>query len=384
MSASHQRHLERVRRAMREWGVDLMFLPFGSDLTYVAGLEPPLYYRGIKSKGDWVTGLVFGVEEEPVLILHRSFAAGNVENKTWIEDIRVLTEDKNPDAFLSSVLSDFQPRGRKVAVTKRLWARTLMELQSAAPGAEFVPATDLMMDKVRAVKDEDEIALMQRAAEITDDVLQATLDRLEIGMTERDVAVEVVHQIRLHGGDDYSFFPGIICVGNGSDPDRHIMTRNTDMTLDPGTTVAFDFGVRYEGYCSDFGRSVFVGEPLPAALAAYECITSGAQTVMAEMADGAMRPYETHQMMWGLTEEAGFDEWYYKWGLGHGIGLDVHESPWLREGYEEPIQAGMCFTIEPKIWKPGEFYVRSEDVVVVREDRAEPLTKFHYEPNILS
>ena len=97
-----------------------------------------------------------------------------------------------------------------------------------------------------------------------------------------------------------------------------------------------------------------------------------------------MKPYETHQMMQKLAAEAGFGDWYYKWGLGHGIGLDVHESPWLRVGYNEPIRSGMCFTVEPKIWKPGEFYVRCEDVVVVGEDRAKPLTQFHYEPIVLA
>ena len=383
MSISYPDHLERVRDAMREWRVDLILFPFGSDLTYVTGLEPPLYYGGIKSEGDWVTGLIFGLDQDPTLILHRGLAVGNVEDRTWIEDIRVLPEEEDPRMFLASILDEFQPVGKTIAVTKKLWAQTLIEMQSAAPGARFVSATDVMMDKVRSIKDEEEIVLMRRAAEITDQVLEATLKRLRIGMTEYEVATEVVYQIRRHGGDDYSFYPGIICVGNDSDPNREIMTRNTDMALEWGTTVAFDFGVRYKGYCSDFGRSVFVGEPSPSALAAYRCITSGAQAIMAEMGDGKMKPYETHQMMQALAEEAGLGDWYYKWGLGHGIGLDVHEWPWLRAGYNEPIRSGMCFTVEPKIWKPGEFYVRSEDVVLVGEERAESLTQFHYEPNIL-
>lgn len=384
MSASHLGRLERVRDAMKEWRVDLVFFPFGSDLTYVTGLEPPLYYAETKSEGDWVTGLIFGVDRDPILILHSSFAFGDVEGRTWVEDIRVLPEEGDPSMFLTNVLDEFEPEGKTIAVTKRLWARTLIEIESAAPGARIVPATDVMMDKVRSIKDEEEIALMRRAAEITDQVMEATLERLKIGMTEYDVAAEVVYQIRCCGADGYSFYPGIICIGEDSDPNREIMTRNTDVVLDSGMTVAFDFGVRYKGYCSDFGRSLFVGEPLPSALAAYRCITSGAQAVMAEMADGKMKPYETQQMMQRLVTRAGFGDWYYKWGLGHGIGLDVHEWPWLRVGYDEPIRAGMCFTVEPKIWKPGEFYVRSEDVVVVGGERAESLTQFHYQPNMLN
>ena len=383
MSTPHKQHLERVREAMRQWGADLMFLNYGPDMTYVTGLQTPKYYDSLKGKGDWVTGLLFGVEQEPVLILQRSFAVGDMHAKTWIEDIRVLPEGHDPDAFLAKVVSGFQPEGKTIAVSKRIWGQTLLSLQAAAAGAQFISATDAMMDGVRSIKDDYELAHMARCAEITDQVLAETLKRLKPGITERDVATEVVHQIPLAGGDDYSFYPGIICVGNGSDPDRHIMTRNTDMVLDPGTTVAFDFGVLYQGYCSDFGRSAFVGEPRADALGAYRCITSAAQEVMGRMGDGKITPIGTHKYVWGRTADAGFEEWYYKWGLGHAIGLDVHEDPWLREGFNEPIRAGMCFTVEPKIWKPGVFYVRCEDVVVVGQNCATSLTKFHYEPNII-
>ena len=169
------------------------------------------------------------------------------------------------------------------------------------------------------------------------------MKRLKIGMTENDVATEVVYQIKQAGGDGYSFYPGIICVGNGSDPNRDIMTRNTNMRLASGTTVAFDFGVLYQGYCSDFGRSVFVGNVPPAALDAYRCITQGAQAVWELMGDGKIAPYQTQEFMVARTAAEGFGDYYYKWGLGHGIGLDVHEDPWLRVGFTEPIRAGMCF-----------------------------------------
>ena len=85
-----------------------------------------------------------------------------------------------------------------------------------------------------------------------------------------------------------------------------------------------------------------------------------------------------------IMNEQGWGEHYMHMGLGHSIGLDVHENPWIRPGFDEPIRTNMCFTLEPKIWKRGEFYVRCEDVVVVGPDGARSLTKFHYEPNIIS
>ncbi len=379
---AHIARLNRVREAMRVWGADLMFLNFGPDFTYVSGMVGPMYYNILKGQGDWITGLLFGLEHDPVLVLQKSFAV-NVESQTWVRDIRVLPDGQDPDAFLAQILAEFKPQGKTIAVSKMLWGQTLLSLQAAAPGARFIPATNAMMDQVRAIKDPDEIQLMQRAAEITDQALAATIKHMKIGMVERDVGTEVDYQIRLHGGDGYSFYPGIICVGNGSDPNRSIMTRNTDMILAAGTTVAFDFGVFYRGYCSDFGRSVFMGEPRADALAAYRSITTASQAVMKVMADGRITPAEVADWVRDRVTEDGFGPWYWYMGLGHGIGLEVHEAPWLRPGFGEPIRAGMCFTIEPKVWKPGEFYVRCEDVVVVGQEGATPLTRFHYEPTVI-
>jgi Xaa-Pro aminopeptidase len=379
----YQCRLGRLREAMRQWGADLIFFNPGPDLTYISGLLTPMYYPILKMAGDWITGLILGLDKDPVLILQENFAVDHVESRTWIQDIRVLPEGKEPDAYLSEIVAEFEPNGKTIAVSKMLWGQTLLSLQSAAPGARFIPATNEMMDRVRSIKDEQELRFMERAAEITDQVFAATLKALRVGMTERDVATEVVYQIGRHGGDGYSFYPGIICVGNDSDPDRHIMTRNTKVVLAPGTTVAFDFGVLYKGYCSDFGRSVFVGEPRPDALAAYRSITAASQAAMARMADGQVTPAQVCDFVRDRVTADGFGPWYYYLGLGHAIGLEVHEWPWLRPECTETIRAGMCFTVEPKVWKPGKFYVRCEDVVVVDQERARSLTRFDYEPIVV-
>jgi Xaa-Pro aminopeptidase len=227
---------------------------------------------------------------------------------------------------------------------------------------------------------------MQEVATITDVAMAETVKRMRVGMTERDVAIEVEYQIRLAGGDGPSFGAGIISVGNGSDPNRHIFTRNTDFVLNPGVTVAFDFGAIYRGYCSDFGRSVFIGDPLPEALEAYETITTGNLAVMAQMKAGQITPTGVADAMRDhVTDRSpALVEHYMYHGLGHSIGLEVHEEPWLRPPYDEPIKSNMCFTLEPKIWKPGVFYVRCEDVVVVGPGGARSLTHAPYEPAVVA
>jgi Xaa-Pro dipeptidase len=240
------------------------------------------------------------------------------------------------------------------------------------------------MDKMRSIKDDEEIEALQVVATMTDIAMAETIKRMRVGMTERDVAIEVEYQIRLAGGDGPSFPAGIISVGNGSDPKRHIFSRNTDFVLDPGVTVAFDFGAISNGYCSDFGRSVFIGDPLPEALAAYETITSGNQALMPMLKSGHITTTGVADAMYDYVDSRGQAEHYMYRGLGHAIGLEVHEEPWLRPPYDEPIQTNQVFTLEPKIWKPGVFYVRCEDMVVVGPDGARSLTHAPYEPSVVT
>jgi Xaa-Pro aminopeptidase len=382
----YEKRLEKVRQAMTEWGADLLFLNFGPDMVYLTGVQTPMYYYILKGNGDWINGLLVSVDKDPVLILQESMAVISAESlaQTGVQDVRVMSREEDPKSFFEKIVAGFAPDDKTIAVGKTVWSQSLLALREAAPGAQFIPATSPMMDKVREVKDEEEIRLMREAAGITDATLAATISNMRSGMTERDVAIEVEYQIKRAGGDGCSFYPGIICVGQGSDPERKIMTRNTDMVLQSGTTVAFDFGVLYKGYCTDFGRTVFVGDPNPEALRAYESIVKGSRGIVERMGDRKMSPEQIADFVKDSVTVDGFGEYYWYYGLGHAIGLEVHEAPWLRPGFKEPVKKGMCFTIEPKIWKPGEFYVRVEDVVVVGKERGECLTKFSYEPQIVA
>jgi len=376
------RRLARIRASMAEWGADILVLNFGPDFLYLTGMQGPMYYTILKGPGDWITSAIVSQDHDPVIVLHPWF---NVDVHTWVKDVRVMErKEPNPNEFLAKILAEFNPAGKTIATSKLLWGQTMLAFQEAAPTARFIAAGDTMMDKMREVKDDEEIALMQEVATITDVALAETIKRMRVGMTERDVSLEVEYQIRLAGGDGPSFTAGIISVGNGSNPNRHIFTRNTDFVLDPGVTVAFDFGAIYKGYCSDFGRSVFIGDPLPEALAAYETITTGNLAVMKQMKAGHITPTGVANAMRDHVAERGFTEHYMYEGLGHAIGLEVHEEPWLRPPYDEPIKTNMCFTLEPKIWKPGVFYVRCEDVVVIGADGARPLTHAPYEPSVVT
>jgi Xaa-Pro aminopeptidase len=384
MESLYSRRLARVRENMTGWGADLLVLNFGPDFIYLTGMEGPLYYTTLKGYGDWVTSVIVSQEHDPVIVLHPWF---NVDVHTWVPDMRVMPADEqNPDAFLANILNEFAPAGKTVAIGKMAWASTLLSLQEAAPTAIFIQATNAMMDEMRSIKDPEEIEILQKASEITDISLAETIKRMKPGMTERDVQIEVEYQIRLAGGDGPSFPCGIISVGNGSDPNRHIFTRNTDLRLEPGMSVAFDFGVLYKGYCSDFGRSVFIGEPNPEALKAYQIITSGNLATMPKIKSDTVTPADIANIFrdWVAEHDPDLVQYYMYEGLGHAIGLEVHEEPWIKQVYTDPIRSNMVFTLEPKIWKPGVFYVRCEDMVVVGPEGSYALTHAPYDPIVVS
>jgi Xaa-Pro aminopeptidase len=383
MESLHDRRLNRLREHMSRWNVDILVTGFGADFTYLTGMESPLYADSLKGFGDWATMAIFSFDRDPIMLLHPWHA---FDISGWIEDVRVLADpEPDPNRAIANALAAFNPAGKTIALTKTVWSSTLLGLQAASPSSRFVPATNTMMDALRSIKDPEEIDLIARACEITDIAFDRTVQRMKPGMTERDVAIEVEYQLRLADGDGPSFDAGIISVGNGSDPKRHIFTRNLDLKLEPGMSVAFDFGVRVGGYCSDFGRSVFIGEPHPIAARAYSIITQGNPATMDVMRDGAISPAEIADFFRDFitTRDPALVQFYFYDGLGHCIGLEVHEEPWIKPAYPEPIRTNMVFTIEPKIWMPGVFYVRCEDTVVVSPDGARSLTHSTYDPIVV-
>src|SRR5215218_4157395 len=141
------RRLARVRAAMTEWGADILVLNFGPDFLYLTGMAAPMYYTILKGHSDWVTCVIVSHDHDPVIVLHPWF---NVDVQTWVPDVRVMAPtETNPNACLASILREFDPGTKSIAVGKLLWAETLLALEEAAPTARFIPATNTMMDRMR-------------------------------------------------------------------------------------------------------------------------------------------------------------------------------------------------------------------------------------------
>ena len=217
---------------------------------------------------------------------------------------------------------------------------------------------------------------------MTVDIMQEIARFIKVGMKVMDVKVEMLRQM-MERGVTPSFPPGIGCVNKDSDPD---VRWNPQEIIKPLGVIAFDFGVTYKGYQTDFGRSLFVKDALPDRIKAWSVLTRIIQELTEMMGDGKMTPAQIQAHGIKRAKENNFYEGYYgyyRWSIGHAIGTNVHEWPWLRSGHasgDQTISAGMVFCLEPKIFHWGQFYERIEDMILVGKDRGELLTPYPYEP----
>jgi Xaa-Pro aminopeptidase len=234
---------------------------------------------------------------------------------------------------------------------------------------ELVTAGGLV-ERLRAVKDEDELRAMGEAAKLADAVYELIPERGLAGRTELEVARELETELRLRGADDPAFPVIVAAEANGARP--HATPR--DVEIPPGTLVVVDMGARLDGYCSDCTRTFATGELDEGAADVYELVRGAQEAALGAVRAGAgMR--EVDAAARDLIEAAGHGE-RFGHGLGHGVGLEVHEEPRLAKTAEGELRAGNAVTVEPGVYLPGEIGVRIEDLVAVTEDGCEVLTSF--------
>jgi Xaa-Pro aminopeptidase len=246
--------------------------------------------------------------------------------------------------------------------------RRHVELASAlGEGVELVPAGGMVED-LRRVKDAGELDRIRAAATLADDAFNAMLRRGLTGRTERAVALDLEDEMR-HRGAEAPSFPSIIAAGpHGALP--HAEPR--DVEIEAGTLVVIDWGAIVDGYCSDCTRTVATGELEDEAVEVYALVQRAQQAGLDAVRAGPSGR-EVDAAARTLIEEAGHGE-AFGHGLGHGVGLEVHEAPRLAKSDESALQAGNVVTVEPGVYLPGRFGVRIEDLVVVTEDGAEVLS----------
>ena len=243
----------------------------------------------------------------------------------------------------------------------KLSVRQLARLEAVVgEDVDLVPAGDLV-EQLRAVKEPEEIERMAAASELADDVFRWALESGLAGRTERDVARAVEARIRELGAEP-SFPPIIAAGGNGALPHAEPGERE----IGSGELVVFDMGAQLDGYCSDGTRTFATGEPGEEAHEVYDLVLAAQLAALGAIRAGASGK-EVDAVAREMIAEAGHGD-HFGHGLGHGVGLEVHEAPRLATTSEDELREGNAVTVEPGVYLPGRFGVRIEDLVVLTGD----------------
>ncbi|HEX2105183.1 MAG TPA: Xaa-Pro peptidase family protein [Solirubrobacteraceae bacterium] len=231
-------------------------------------------------------------------------------------------------------------------------------------GVELVAAGGAV-EALRAVKDAEELDRVRAAARLADEALSEVLTRGLAGRTERDVALDIEFTMRRLGAEAASFPPIVAAGPHGALP--HAVPR--DVEIPAGTLCVVDWGAQLDGYASDCTRTFATGEVDPRDREVYDLVLRAQETALAAVRPGPTGR-EVDAVARAIIDDAGHAE-HFGHGLGHGVGLEVHEGPRLSKQGEDPLRAGMVVTVEPGVYVPGAVGVRIEDLVIVTDDGAE-------------
>ncbi len=365
----------RVASQLLERGVDLLLVNHPVNLRYLTGFTGSNGIALIAAREDGAHRFLtdFRYESQSAAEVPALFER-QIVSTDLLEAVARLLQPDEPDQT-PVVPASSGARGGSDRVSAPTGGRLgfeegVLTVKQHAHLRELLPPTwELiacggLVEALREVKERSEIARIRAAAELADEALRGVLEAGLVGRSEREVAIELELRMRRLGAQAPSF-PSIVAAGaHGALP--HAQPRAVAIPRD--TLVTIDWGALHEGYCSDCTRTYATGEHLPeGAREVYELVLRAQLAGLAAVRPGPTGREVDHAAR-EVIEAAGHGE-HFGHGLGHGVGLDVHEAPRLsRTGSEQPLRAGNVVTIEPGIYVPAHYGVRIEDLVAVTED----------------
>ncbi|CAN5771465.1 aminopeptidase P family protein [soil metagenome] len=339
----------RAQQQMTEQGIDVTFVGPSSDLQYLIGIDAHLSER--------LNLLILPASGKPMLVVP-VLEAPLAHTASDLVEIHEWTETESPAELVGKLTGDRE--GQTIAVSDQLWSGFLLNLQGTVLGADWISAQPVMKP-LRSTKDKHEIAILGEVSRLTDEAWHEFIEGGPVsGLTETQ-AMERLAALMQKRGLGSGF--GICASGpNSASPHHH----TGDRVIEEGDAVIFDWGGTLHGYHSDVTRTVFVGTPSKKFRKVYDLVLRANQATLEAVKPGV--PCEQlDATARDLISGEGFGE-YFIHRVGHGLGMDVHEEPYLVGGNTTPLVEGMVFSDEPGIYIEGEFGVRIEDSVVCTAD----------------
>lgn len=342
---TYTRRLDAAQSVLKDSGIDRLLLGPSADLTYLTGIHAHVSER--------LNLLVLPAEGEPAMVVPGLEAplihdgSGRVSLHTW-------SDADNPAQLAAGLIGE----AATIAVGNKTWAAFLLRLQGLVKASW--QEGDAVLRDLRMCKDAEEIAALDEAGRLTDEAWMLFVNSGAIsGMTE----IQALKKLLAISEEVGLTTPnGIIGSGPNSASPHH---GGNDRVISVGDAMVFDWGGTIDGYYSDVTRSAHVGMPGEEYRKVYDIVNDANQATFDVVKPG-VELQELDRAARGLITEAGYGE-YFVHRVGHGLGLEIHEEPYLVEGNAMPMQVGMVFSDEPGIYIPGRFGVRIEDAVVCEE-----------------
>jgi len=366
----YSKRLQRIFRSLEYLDIDALALNAGPSLTYLTGLHFHLMERPVV--------LLIKPGSAPVLILPE------LEQKKLHQaqfQLDAYTYPENPDkwgAVFTKGLEKLQLTGKSIGIEPRQLRLLEYNYLCSADGSSSFVDVSKTISTLRSVKDSREIQALRGAVEIAQQAMKRTIALARIGMSEKELANELVIQLLKQGSEPTLPFSPIVSTGpNGANPHA----KPSDRKLAAGDLLVIDWGARYNGYVSDLTRTFGIGEVDQYHQDIHAVVQkaneagreAGKPGVSCSTVDSAAR---------GVIESAGYGK-AFSHRTGHGLGMECHEDPYIREDNEQILEEGMTYTVEPGIYLDGKIGVRIEDDVVITAAGTESLSDFPRELTII-
>lgn len=362
--------LEKLNTVLKKAGLDAVALNPGPALTHLTGLHFHLMERPVV--------LLVAPGKDPVIVLPE-LEMPKVQGLPY--KVTAVPYGENPadwDAAFRRAVMTLQLDGKRIGVEPRhMRLLEFRHVRAGAPEADYPDASEALAS-LRLHKDDKEVEHMRHAVRIAQDALRATIPSIKVGATEREIAAELNVQLLHFGSDSELPFAPIVSGGpNSANPHASPSERK----LQRGDLLVVDWGASANGYASDLTRSFAIGDVEPEfkkiaalVLAANEAgRAAGRPGVACGAVDRAAR---------GVIERGGYGQ-YFTHRLGHGVGMEDHEEPYMFAENRQLLEPGMAYTVEPGIYLPGRGGVRIEDNVVVTKDGVEVLSDMPRELHVI-
>lgn len=346
--------LERWREVQKETGADAVLAASPANIRYLSG------FAGTES-------YLYLSEKHQVILTDSRYTLQAKEESGGME-VRTIEGKRGYGQLLKKLLEE-DGVGKLGFEDGTMLYRTVLKLQEEAglDSEQWIPLGEAL-SMLRVRKSPEEIELLARAEQIGDAAFSYILERLQPGVTELEIAAQIEYFMRTQGAEDKSF-DTIAAFGLHSAMPHAVPTGKK---LEIGDFVTLDFGCKYQGYCSDMTRTVVMGKASERQKEIYRVVLEAQQAVLAKLQAG-MTGREADAIARNIITQAGYGS-YFGHGLGHSVGLEIHERPALSPRDETVLEPGMIVTVEPGIYVPGTGGVRIEDMVAVTEEGCRNLT----------